>query len=184
MTREQRAGLARLMLRWPEDRAALRLAGASDHILLDLCEGYDLACDAAVYWSSSHVVPVQQYGRRAETQSGLKWARSMMHPAVFQDERGQRKLPIIDMCRPFWPAPRGTLSSRRNRFLCQEQITRECRKHSARDATQYHLGNCGPSLDAKSQEVRSPRSCEPHQSRCGVTANDPDFALRREARVG
>lgn len=43
MTREQRAGLARLMLRWPEGRSELRLKGASDDILLDLCEDYDLA---------------------------------------------------------------------------------------------------------------------------------------------
>lgn len=50
-THEQRAGLARLMLRWPEDRAALREKGASDEILLDLCESYDLACNAAAHWS-------------------------------------------------------------------------------------------------------------------------------------
>lgn len=54
MTREQRAGLARLMLRWPEGRAALRLKAASDLTLLDLCEGYELACDAAIYWSKSN----------------------------------------------------------------------------------------------------------------------------------
>lgn len=53
MTREQRAGLARLMLRWPERREALRLAGASDDLLLELCETYDLACDASAYWSKS-----------------------------------------------------------------------------------------------------------------------------------
>ena len=55
MTREQRAGIARLMLRWPEARAALRLKGASDQMLLDLCEGYELACDAVIYWSKSNV---------------------------------------------------------------------------------------------------------------------------------
>jgi hypothetical protein len=38
MTREQRAGLARLMLRWPEGRAALHLKAASDAALRDLCE--------------------------------------------------------------------------------------------------------------------------------------------------
>lgn len=53
MTREQRAGLARLMLRWPEGRAALHLKAASDVIFLDLCESYELACDASAYWSSS-----------------------------------------------------------------------------------------------------------------------------------
>ena len=53
MTREQRAGLARLMLHWPERREALRLAGASDDLLLELCETYDLACDASAYWSKS-----------------------------------------------------------------------------------------------------------------------------------
>lgn len=53
MTREQRAGLARLMLRWPEGRATLRLAGASDDLLLDLCESYHLACDSANYWAKS-----------------------------------------------------------------------------------------------------------------------------------
>lgn len=51
MTREQQAGLARLMLRWPEGRVALRLAGNADQILLDLCESYDLACAASDYWS-------------------------------------------------------------------------------------------------------------------------------------
>jgi hypothetical protein len=41
------------MLRWPEGRASLRLAGNSDRILLDLCESYDLACNAAAYWSKA-----------------------------------------------------------------------------------------------------------------------------------
>jgi hypothetical protein len=41
------------MLRWPEGRATLRLAGASDDLLLDLCESYHLACDAANYWAKS-----------------------------------------------------------------------------------------------------------------------------------
>lgn len=53
-TREQRAGLARLMLRWPEGRAALRQNSAFDQMLLDLCESYDLACDAATYWSKTN----------------------------------------------------------------------------------------------------------------------------------
>lgn len=53
MTREQRAGLARLMLRWPEGRAALRAKEASNETLLDLCESYDLACNAAIHWSKS-----------------------------------------------------------------------------------------------------------------------------------
>lgn len=52
-THEQRAGLARLMLRWPEVRATLRERSASDEILLGLCESYDLACNAAVHWSTS-----------------------------------------------------------------------------------------------------------------------------------
>ncbi|WP_146170181.1 hypothetical protein [Bosea sp. 124] len=54
MTQEQRAGLARLMLCWPEGRAALRLMSASDIPLLDLCEAYNLACNAAAYWSKSN----------------------------------------------------------------------------------------------------------------------------------
>lgn len=54
MTREQRAGLARLMLRWTEGRAALHLQAASDDDFLELCESYELACDASAYWSSSN----------------------------------------------------------------------------------------------------------------------------------
>lgn len=50
VTGEQQAGLARLMLRWPEGRVVLRLAGNADQILLDLCESYDLACAASDYW--------------------------------------------------------------------------------------------------------------------------------------
>ncbi len=53
MTKERRAGLARLMLRWPEGRAALRMKSESDPVLIELCEGYDLACEAAAYWLKS-----------------------------------------------------------------------------------------------------------------------------------
>ncbi|MGW9329217.1 hypothetical protein [Bosea sp. NPDC055594] len=52
-TRGQRAGFARLMLRWPGGRATLLEKGTSDETLLDLCESYDLACNAAVHWSKS-----------------------------------------------------------------------------------------------------------------------------------
>lgn len=51
MTREQKAGLARLILRWPEGRETLRLKAASDQVLLELYESYDLACNALVFWS-------------------------------------------------------------------------------------------------------------------------------------
>lgn len=53
MTREQRAGLARLMLRWPEGRAVLLAKSETDHFLVELCESYDLACEAARYWLKS-----------------------------------------------------------------------------------------------------------------------------------
>jgi hypothetical protein len=54
MSREQKAGLARLMLIWPEGRAAVRSMAMSDAILLELCECYELACGAADFWSKSN----------------------------------------------------------------------------------------------------------------------------------
>lgn len=54
MTAEQRAGLARLMLRWSEGRAALRMKRALDSMLIDLCEDYGLACEVATYRLNSN----------------------------------------------------------------------------------------------------------------------------------
>lgn len=53
MTREKNgwAGAAHAP-RWPEGRVVLRQKGASDSMLIDLCESYELAC-AAAYWSKS-----------------------------------------------------------------------------------------------------------------------------------
>jgi hypothetical protein len=44
-------GRARLMLRMPQHRQAL--AGVSSDHFLDLCESYELACNALVHWSKS-----------------------------------------------------------------------------------------------------------------------------------
>lgn len=49
MTREERAGLARLMLKWPARRE--ELFRASQTSLLEMFEVYELACDAAIVWS-------------------------------------------------------------------------------------------------------------------------------------
>lgn len=45
--------MARLILRWPEGRTALRAKSVSDPVLIELSEEYDLACNAAVHWSKS-----------------------------------------------------------------------------------------------------------------------------------
>ncbi|KAA0121891.1 hypothetical protein CIW48_21325 [Methylobacterium sp. P1-11] len=49
----ERRGLARLMLRYPERRAAFRRKAADDPYFLELCEAYEAACEAAEYWSKS-----------------------------------------------------------------------------------------------------------------------------------
>jgi hypothetical protein len=53
MEQAQRRGLARLMLRWPDRRAALRERYGRDPRLGELCEAYEAACEAAAYWSKS-----------------------------------------------------------------------------------------------------------------------------------
>jgi hypothetical protein len=53
MEQAQRRGLARLMLRWPDRRAALREKCARDPPLVELCEAYEAACEAAAYWAKS-----------------------------------------------------------------------------------------------------------------------------------
>ncbi|HVK90144.1 hypothetical protein AB4Z40_35180 [Bosea sp. 2YAB26] len=46
----QKRGLARLMLRWPQRRMELRQKCSSGAGLLDLCEVYQVTCEAASYW--------------------------------------------------------------------------------------------------------------------------------------
>lgn len=53
MDQAQKRGLARLMLRWPERRAQLRQRFAQDPRLVELCEAYETACEAAAYWTKS-----------------------------------------------------------------------------------------------------------------------------------
>ena len=53
MDRAQKRGLARLLLRWPERRAVLRQRFSQDPRLVELCEAYETACEAAAYWSKS-----------------------------------------------------------------------------------------------------------------------------------
>lgn len=53
MEHAQRRGLARLMLRWPSRRAELREKCARDPRLVELCEAYEAACEAASYWAKS-----------------------------------------------------------------------------------------------------------------------------------
>lgn len=53
MEKVQRRGLARLMLRWPEKRAQLKAGFDSDARLAELCEAYEVACEAASYWAKS-----------------------------------------------------------------------------------------------------------------------------------
>lgn len=50
MDRAERAGLSRLMLRWPSRRAEL-LRCAEANQLRDLFSSYELACTAREYWS-------------------------------------------------------------------------------------------------------------------------------------
>ncbi|CAN7146348.1 hypothetical protein LJR009_000021 [Bosea sp. LjRoot9] len=51
MDQAQKRGLARLMLRWPERRAALQQRFRHDQRLVELCEAYETACEAISYWS-------------------------------------------------------------------------------------------------------------------------------------
>ncbi|MGO4405597.1 hypothetical protein AB4Z10_15205 [Bosea sp. RAF48] len=53
MEKAQRRGLARLMLRWPQNRTALKTRFDSDARFAELCEAYEVACDAASYWDKS-----------------------------------------------------------------------------------------------------------------------------------
>ncbi|RDJ24262.1 hypothetical protein DWF00_04055 [Bosea caraganae] len=53
MEQVQKRGLARLMLRWPAQRAELRRRFAQDPRLVELCEAYETACEAAAYWTKS-----------------------------------------------------------------------------------------------------------------------------------
>lgn len=53
MEQAQRRGLARMMLRWPDRRAVLREKYGRDPRLVELCEAYEAACEAAAYWSKS-----------------------------------------------------------------------------------------------------------------------------------
>ncbi|UZF91453.1 hypothetical protein [Bosea sp. NBC_00550] len=53
MENAQRRGLARLMLRWPQKRPALKARFGSDARLAELCEAYEVACEAASYWDKS-----------------------------------------------------------------------------------------------------------------------------------
>jgi hypothetical protein len=53
MEQARKRGLARLMLRWPERRAELRLCYSKDPGFADLCDAYETACDAALYWGKS-----------------------------------------------------------------------------------------------------------------------------------
>ena len=53
MEHAQRRGLARLMLLWPEHRDALRAKVPQDIHLMELCEAYEAACEAVLFWSRS-----------------------------------------------------------------------------------------------------------------------------------
>lgn len=53
MEKAQRRGLARLMLRWPDRRAQLKAGFDRDARLAELCEAYEVACEAASYWAKS-----------------------------------------------------------------------------------------------------------------------------------
>jgi hypothetical protein len=53
MERSERRGLARLLLRYPERREALRIKAAADANFRELCDAYEAACEAASYWSKS-----------------------------------------------------------------------------------------------------------------------------------
>ncbi len=56
MEQAQKLGLSRLLLRWPERRAALRMCVAHDPQLAELCEAYETACVATEYWMKSNAV--------------------------------------------------------------------------------------------------------------------------------
>ncbi|MBD8907978.1 hypothetical protein MZTS_14920 [Methylorubrum zatmanii] len=53
MERSERRGLARLLLRYPEHREALRDKAAEGANFRELCDAYEAACEAASYWSKS-----------------------------------------------------------------------------------------------------------------------------------
>jgi hypothetical protein len=53
---QARRGLARLMLRWPAWRAALRQWGLQDARLCDLVEDYEAACAALAYWAHAPIL--------------------------------------------------------------------------------------------------------------------------------
>jgi hypothetical protein len=71
MDKAQKRGLARLMLRWPERRAVLRQHYAEDPGFAELCDAYETACDAALYWAKS-TAPVG--AERAEEYQALMTA--------------------------------------------------------------------------------------------------------------
>jgi hypothetical protein len=48
--------MARLMLRWPEWRAALRRWALQDARLCDLVEDYEAACAALDYWAHAPIL--------------------------------------------------------------------------------------------------------------------------------
>ena len=51
MNDAQKRGLARLMLRWPQRRMELRQRCSNGAGLLELCEAYEVTCEAASYWA-------------------------------------------------------------------------------------------------------------------------------------
>lgn len=53
MNEASKRGISRLMLRLPVKRAVLQRKHAASFEFSELCEAYDLACDAAVYWDKS-----------------------------------------------------------------------------------------------------------------------------------
>jgi hypothetical protein len=55
MEQTQRRGMAKLMLRWPKYRVALRERAMADPYLLELIGAYESACEAFDYWSSATV---------------------------------------------------------------------------------------------------------------------------------
>ncbi len=53
MERSERRGLARLLLRYPDRREALRGKASEDANIRELCDAYEAACEAAAYWARS-----------------------------------------------------------------------------------------------------------------------------------
>lgn len=53
MDATRKRGLARLMLRWPDRRAALKERFVNDPSVSELCEAYETACEAIAYWARS-----------------------------------------------------------------------------------------------------------------------------------